>query len=244
MVTDLKRKGFGIVLFLFAVLAGSLDSLAGEAPTPPEGMVYLPGGEFVMGREGSSNKTPHKVVLSPVFIGKHEVTQAEYERVTGTNPSGFKGADLPVEQVTWFEAWTYCRKTGGRLPTEAEWEYAARGGTTTDYFWGDEFETGRTWNEENSQETTHPVGAKPGNGFGLHDTSGNVWEWVADWYDKHYYERSPLENPPGPEAGEEKVIRGGSWYSSGSHQMSATRYWAEPATRNSNFGFRCVKDIS
>ncbi len=214
-----------------------------EAPPPPAGMVAIPGGSFVMGLEGAANKTPHRVTLDPFYMDRHEVTQAEFEQVRGANPSRFPGPDRPVEQVTWYEARGFCRQQGKRLPTEAEWEYAARAGTTTRYYWGDEFRTGNTWNRDNAGDQTHPVGQKPPNPWGLYDMSGNVWEWVADWYDRHYYERSPEHNPQGPGSGEEKVIRGGSWYSGGEHQMSATRYWAEPNTRNSNLGFRCVREV-
>ncbi len=237
-----NKTGFVGAILLGVLLQGSVSSAAG-ALAPPEGMVYLSGGNFVMGREGASNKKPHPVHLKAFFMDRHEVTQADYEQLLGQNPSGFKGADRPVDRVTWFEAWAYCKKLQKRLPTEAEWEYAARGGTTTAYFWGEEFNMEMTWNQINAGQETHPVQLKPANPFGLHDTSGNVWEWVEDWYGKYYYEESPRANPAGPDDGEEKVIRGGSWYSRGKHQMSATRYWAEPATRNSNFGFRCVKDI-
>ncbi len=231
-------------MLLLGTLVTGTWSFAAETPVPPAGMVYLPGGEYIMGLEGASNKTPHPVVLNAIFIDINEVTQADYEHILGKNPSGFKGADRPVDRITWFEAWSFCKRLGKRLPTEAEWEYAARGGTTTLYFWGDEFDSEMTWNQGNSGQETQPVKQKPANSFGLHDTSGNVWEWVSDWYGKYYYEESPKENPEGPVAGEEKVIRGGSWYSSGKHQTSATRYWAEPSTRNSNFGFRCVKEIT
>lgn len=195
-----------------------------------------------MGVEGASNKTPHRVYLDAFYMDRYEVTQKDYEAIRGANPSSFVASNQPVEQVTWQEARAYCVRRNKRLPTEAEWEKAARGGTTTLYYWGDDFKEGATWNEDTSDGHTHPVGLKPANPVGLYDMSGNVWEWVSDWYDKTYYEHSPAKNPPGPQTGEEKVIRGGSWYSSGRHQTTATRYWAEPNTRNSNFGFRCAKD--
>ncbi|NIQ02663.1 MAG: SUMF1/EgtB/PvdO family nonheme iron enzyme [Nitrospinaceae bacterium] len=211
-------------------------------PTAPKDMAWIPPGEFVMGLEGAGNKTPHKVFLDGFFIDKYEVTQEDYESQRGANPSKFTGRKNPVEQVTWYEARAYCAKLGKRLPTEAEWEKAARGGTATLYFWGPEMDAQYAWFDDNSDDQTHPVGGRQPNAYGLHDTSGNVWEWVGDWYEKKYYERSPAKNPKGPESGVDKTLRGGSWYSSGRHLTTATRYWSGPNVRNSNFGFRCAKD--
>ncbi|MFQ5483074.1 MAG: formylglycine-generating enzyme family protein [Nitrospinaceae bacterium] len=207
-------------------------------------MVYIPGGEFSMGLEGAANKQPHKVVLDPFFMDQFEVSQEAFQQRRGANPSGFPALGHPVEQVTWYEARAYCRQMGKRLPTEAEWEFAARGAASSRYYWGEDFDPDLTWNEDNSGGHTHPIGQKPPNPFNLYDISGNVWEWVSDWYDADYYQNSPRRNPGGPSFGGEKVIRGGSWYSSGRHQMTATRYWAEPNTRNSNFGFRCVREMN
>ncbi|MCF8721685.1 formylglycine-generating enzyme family protein [Nitrospina gracilis] len=215
---------------------------ANEQPQPPEGMVFIPPGTYTMGLEGASNKYPHKVFVDGFFLDKFEVTQKDYVAIRGANPSKFEGENRPADQVTWLEASAYCKQVGKRLPTEAEWEKAARAGTQTAYFWGDEHSGEYAWYEGNSDETTHPVGQKKPNAYGLHDMSGNVWEWVSDWYDKTYYERSPPANPQGPETGTEKTLRGGSWYSGARHQMSATRFWSEPHIRNSNFGFRCAMD--
>jgi len=229
-------------LAAFLVLSGA--AVAAEDPEPPEGMAYVPPGVFTMGMEGASNKTPHKVFLDGYFIDKHEVTQEAFVEVRGANPSKFQGDNRPVDQATWLEANAYCQQVGKRLPTEAEWEKAARAGTQTRYYWGDEFHGDHAWYEDNADGQTHPVGQKKPNAYGLYDMSGNVWEWVADWYDSDYYKRSPPANPKGPEAGEEKTLRGGSWYSSPRHQMSATRFWSEPHIRNSNFGFRCARSAS
>lgn len=217
-------------------------SFAGAAPQPPEGMVWIPPGEFVMGLEGPSNKTPHTVTLDGFFIDQYEVVQKDYERLRGANPSKLAGETNPVDQVIWYEARGYCAKAGKRLPTEAEWEKAARGGTQSLYFWGAEMNPEYAWFADNSGERTHPVGTRQPNAYGVYDTSGNVWEWVGDWYERKYYERSPAKNPKGPSEGDEKGLRGGSWYSSGRHLTSATRYWSDPYVRNSNFGFRCAKD--
>jgi formylglycine-generating enzyme required for sulfatase activity len=236
-----KRALLG-VLAITMTLAAEGTAAAAEAPQPPEGMAYVPPGAFTMGMEGASNKTPHKVFLDGFFIDKHEVTQEEFVKVRGANPSKFEGKGHPVDQATWLEANAYCQQVGKRLPTEAEWEKAARGGTQMRYYWGDEFSGDYSWYDDNADGHTHPVGQKKPNTYGLHDMSGNVWEWVADWYDSDYYEHSPPANPKGPKTGEEKTLRGGSWYSSPRHQMSATRFWSEPHIRNSNFGFRCAQD--
>ena len=213
-------------------------------PQPPAGMVWIPEGEFVMGLEGASNKTLHKVYLDGFFMDQQEVTQIEFVKARGANPSKFSGDNLPVDQVTWYEARAYCAKVGNRLPTEAEWEKSVRGGTTTNYYWGDDMNFSYTWLDDNADNRTHPVATKKPNAYGLYDMSGNVWEWVADWYQKKYYEMSPVKNPSGPEDGSERGLRGGSWYSGKRHQTSATRYWSEPQIRNSNFGFRCAKDAT
>lgn len=224
-----------------ALLAGLFFALVAYAEEPD--MALVPAGEFVMGMGGSSNKTPHTVMLGAFYIDKHEVTQQAFEKIRGANPSKLQGSDLPAEQVTWYEANAYCNKLGKRLPTEAEWEKAARGGTTTRYYWGDNMDNTHAWFNESSEGKTHPVGQKKANAYGLYDMAGNVWEWVADWYGKSYYENSPKENPKGPETGEERVLRGGSWYSGDKHLTTATRYWSPPNTRNSNFGFRCAADL-
>jgi len=206
------------------------------------GMVYLPGGTFLMGslkpevdqalaelseseklltEQILSEYPKHDVYISPFFIDKYEVTQAEFIRVMGYNPSLNK-ADLnnPVDSVVKGEALEYCKRTNKRLPTEAEWEYAARGGTNTKYFWSDE-EDGAdefTWYEGNSGLRSHPVGLKKPNAFGLYDMIGNLWEWIADWYSKDYYTPDYYRkqfhiDPQGPETGERSVMRGASYMS-------------------------------
>ena len=131
-------------------------TLTEAAPQPPEGMVWVPPGEFVMGLEGASNKTPHKVYLDGFFIDQFEVVQKNYERLRGANPSKFTGEDHPVDQVNWHEAKGYCAKAGKRLPTEAEWEKAARGGTSSLYFWGEDMKPEYAWFDDNSEDRTHP----------------------------------------------------------------------------------------
>ncbi len=211
-------------------------------------MIYIPGGEFTMGSNDYDNeKPPHQVKLSPFFIGKYQITQAQWKAVMKTNPSNFKGDNLPVEQVSWNDAAQFCeaisKQTGEdyRLPTEAEWEYACRAGSTTKYCFGDDEKSlgDYAWYYGNSSAKTHPVGQMKPNAWGLHDMHGNVWEWCQDWYDENYYKQSPRENPQGPSSGEYRVLRGGSWgliY----HCRSANRHWDAPGYFNRNVGFRVV----
>ena len=242
MKDKLRSRIFRLMAMLWVSFLLLTPVLSEAGPQPPEGTVWIPPGEFTMGLEGASNKTPHTVLLDGFFIDKWEVVQKDYERLRGANPSKFIGENHPVDQVNWYEAKGYCAKLGKRLPTEAEWEKAARGGTQTLYFWGGEMNPEYAWFDDNSGEHTHPVGTRKPNAYGVYDTPGNVWEWVADWYEKKYYERSPAKNPKGPAKGEERGLRGGSWYSSERHLTTATRYWSDPHVRNSNFGFRCAKD--
>ncbi len=187
-----------------------------------ENMVRVEGGTFTMGatsEQGSpyiDEKPTHQVTLSTYYIGKYEVTQAEWQAVMGTNPSDFKGDNLPVECVSWDDCQEFIRKlnelTGKqfRLPTEAEWEYAARGGNLTQgykYAGGDEVDS-VAWTAENSGRT-HPVGLKRPNELGLYDMSGNVWEWCQDWYGD--YSNASQTNPQGPGSGYNRVLRGGGW---------------------------------
>ena len=228
--------------------------------TAPKGMAYIPGGEFMAGADSSigyaecqkyydnckqswySDESPnHSVLIDGFFIDKYEVKQADYERAMGNNPSKFKGAYLPVERVTWHESKTYCNKLGKRLPTEAEWEKAARGGTTTTYYWGNEYDGAYAWTRKNSGNKTHPVGQKKPNKLGLYDIAGNVWEWTADWYEENHYQKVSSSNPKGPSSGSQKVLRGGSWYTSPDVVRSANRDWYGPTIRVDNFGFRCAR---
>lgn len=217
-------------------------------------MVYVAGGDFVMGGtaeqtgEAESNeKTVRRVTLDSYYIGAFEVTQSQWEKVMKTNPSCFrKGADYPVEQVSWEDAQAFCeklsRKTGKKycLPTEAQWEYAARGGSKdegTRYSGGDFLDT-LAWYGDNSSQSTHPVGMKRPNALGLYDMSGNVWEWCNDWYGD--YRPNDLQNPTGAFAGSYRVLRGGSWcYYAGRCRVSY-RFNDYPNIRNNNYGFRVV----
>jgi formylglycine-generating enzyme required for sulfatase activity len=212
-------------------------------------MIYIPGGEFMMGSNDYDNeKPPHPVKLSPFYIGKYQITQAQWKAVMSSNPSRWKGDDLPVEKVSWNDAVKFCeaisKRTGKtyRLPTEAEWEYACRAGSTTEYYFGDD-ETSLgdyAWYFINSGKKTHPVGQKKPNAWGLHDMHGNVREWCQDWYDRTYYKQSPRENPQGPSSGGERLTRGGSCRGPYIHSRSADRDYAPPGVIRDNFGFRAV----
>ncbi|MBM3837400.1 MAG: formylglycine-generating enzyme family protein [Verrucomicrobia bacterium] len=232
---------------------------------PLPNMVWIPQGRFVMGsppdeKDRDLDEDPLTQVVFPsgFWMGKYEVTQGEYERITGTNPSGFNGdPSRPVERVSWEDAVAYCARltqtefSAGRLPfgyayrlpTEAEFEYACRAGTTTRYSFGDDLdytELGEyAWYDANSLKTTHPVGQKRPNLFGLHDIYGNVWEWCHDYYDSAYPGGS-IERPSGPSSGVSRVFRGGGWDWKASSCRSAYRNNVLPTRRSNYLGFRVV----
>lgn len=189
-------------------------------------MVAVQGGTFTMGatsEQGSDalddEKPAHSVTLSDYYIGQTEVTQALWQAVMGSNPSNRKGNYLPVENVSWHDCDVFISKlnqlTGRefRLPTEAEWEYAARGGNESrSYKYAGSNDLGSVaWYDGNSGSQTHPVGQKQANELGIYDMSGNVWEWCQDWYDEDYYSKSPSTNPCNSGSGSFCVFRGGSW---------------------------------
>ena len=251
---------------LYAKIQTKLIDAAGEI-TEVE-MVSVEGGCFKMGsdKHGPLEGPAHEVCVSSFKIEKYEVAQKPFQSVMGMNPSRFVSADLPVESVTWHESDSYCKKIGKRLPTEAEWEFAARGGTTTEYYWGDVVDPSkgnfcdsncdlniRVQDASDGFKYTAPVGLFPANPLGLHDMSGNVAEWVADWMDAegNYYISSPKDNPLGPirtnpnlrGGTNEKVIRGGSW---GSGQETLRSAWRKAFFLNYRFemlGFRCAANI-
>ncbi|MBQ7214276.1 MAG: formylglycine-generating enzyme family protein, partial [Bacteroidales bacterium] len=218
-------------------------------------MVLVGAGSFTMGatsEQGSDacpNETPiHRVTLrQDYYMGKYEVTQELYEAVMSTNPSYFKGPRLPVEQVSWNDVMAFCTRlsqmTGKtfRLPTEAEWEYAARGGhihsTQTKYAGSNDIRI-VAWYTDNSNRTTQTVGMKTPNDLGLHDMSGNVWEWCSDWYG--YYDSGAQTDPTGPSTGSKRVNRGGSWSYDAQGCRVSYRYGAAPSFRGRNLGFRLV----
>jgi formylglycine-generating enzyme required for sulfatase activity len=225
--------------------------------------IKIPAGEFMMGSShgGDDEKPQHKVNISqPFYLGKYPVTQRQWREIMGSNPSSFPGDDNPVESVSWDDVQEFIQKLNKapdklkhceyRLPTEAEWEYACRAGTTTEYSFGDDEELlgKHAWYGENSggkthpvggkapKGKTHPVGGKAPNPWGLYDMHGNVWEWVADWYGD--YPEGEATDPTGAESGSARVVRGGSWNRGAQFARSALRLWDLPDDRYSGSGFR------
>jgi len=212
-------------------------------------LVLIPAGEFEMGsNDGRPDEKPvHKVKIAHSFyIGKYVVTQAQFEKVIGKNPSDFKGENLPVEKVSYSDAEEFCKKADNltgksfRLPTEAEWEFACRAGTKTKYNTGDNDAALEQagWHKGNSEDKTHPVGQKKPNALGLYDMHGNVWQWCQDWYADDYYGKSPATDPEGPAQGASRLLRGGSWYENPGSCRTANRGSINPAYRGTNIGFR------
>jgi formylglycine-generating enzyme required for sulfatase activity len=209
--------------------------------------VLIPAGSF-MEECYSAKRLRHRVTISkPFYLGKFEVTQAQWEAVMGNNPSKFKGPDNPVELVSWSDAQDFIRRLNAkeghrryRLPKEAEWEYAARAGTDGAWFFGDEEAelSEYAWHEDNSEGTPHPVGQKLANPWGLHDVYGNVWEWIHDWYDWDYYAKSPGIDPKGPAEGTSRVLRGFGWHSLAKGCHSGFRYGLPSDLRFDYMGFR------
>jgi len=220
-------------------------------------MVNLPAGEFLMGSPDSDSdamdweKPPHQVKVNSFAIGKYPVTQAQYEAVMGTNPSYFSNnPQNPVERISWNHAQAFCQKlsqiTGKtyRLPTEAEWEYACRAGTTTRYYFGDDAnQSGNyAWYYKNSQQTTHPVGQKKPNAWGLHDMISNVWEWCEDdWHDN--YIGAPTDGSAWINNNDNDyrfLLRGCSWFNDPNGCRSAARSFYARRDSNYYYGFRVV----
>jgi formylglycine-generating enzyme required for sulfatase activity len=236
-------------------------------------MILLPGGRFTMGDKDEVDAMPHEVVVSSFYMDKYLVTQEQYQRVCGENPSRWKGDKNPVEQVRWSDAVRFCNErsrlegfqpcydvetwqcnfdaNGYRLPTEAEWEYACRAGTQTAYFFGSNPSklADYAWFDKNSSGHPHPVGQKRPNPWGLYDMCGNVWQWCNDFYQVDYYGETHQENPRGPKDGETKVVRGGAWKFSDQNCRSGYRYNENPGYVDVCFGydiygFRCVRSAS
>jgi formylglycine-generating enzyme required for sulfatase activity len=272
------------LIALFAALLGACGEKGGSTTTRTSGvlrtkggveMVLLPGGAFEMGSDTKEevDEPRHRVCVSSFYMDRQEVTQEEYERLVGKNPSMWKEKRNPVEQIRWTQAAAYCNARsreeglrpaydlatlecdftadGYRLPTEAEWEYACRAGTKTAYpFGNDPARLGlHAWFKENALRSPQPVAQKLPNPWGLYDMHGNVWEWCNDFYQEDSYRRSPEKDPRGPEKGETRVLRGGSWNSRASQCRSSYRDQEYPdfkdvcfaADRHGFIGFRCVR---
>ena len=238
------------------VIIGSGQESNGE---PPEGMVLIPGGTFFMGTDqGQAIASPrHPVSLKSFYMDTHEVSNREYQEFclsTGHKFPEFWGMDIyksgpdypdhPVVGVSHFDASLYAEWAGKRLPTEAEWEFAARGGLQDiDYPYGEEADHAMSrFNDPEAEKGPVKRGSYPPNGYGLYDMSGNVWEWVSDWFLRSYFSESPENNPGGPGSGTFRVFRGGGWHSGAGcttvhHRNALPTHWVDFAG-----GFRCVKD--
>jgi formylglycine-generating enzyme required for sulfatase activity len=232
---------------------GALPEDPREAP-----MVLVPAGEFSMGSTmGDDEKPVHRIYLNAFYIDKYEVTvgqYAKYLQATGMEePSDWnimnqaQHRKRPVVNINWSDAATFCKWAGKRLPTEAEWEKAARGTDGRIYPWGDEAPT-RLHANFGKKEWDNHLALVPGGSFemgkspyGIYDMAGNAWEWVNDWYEHDYYKKSPAKNPQGPTKGESKVVRGGSWLYVPDFLRTAFRFNAEPSGRHFGYGFRCAK---
>lgn len=217
--------------------------------------VRIPAGTFQMGSEkGQDDEVPvHEVTISePFYMGALEVTQQQWTQVMDHNPSRFKDPFHPVEQVSWHDAQAFIDSLNARedvdlyrLPTEAEWEYAARGGAQTPFSFGTSTDSLKAyaWYNVNADEQTWPVGRKNANPFGLHDVYGNVWEWVQDTYNPFYYHFSPTVDPKNDQNSSARAMRGGGWLSIKKDVRAANRAWTRGDIGSRMIGFRLVREI-
>jgi len=259
-----------ILTILLFVSCGSDDSPT-KPDEEDDSMVLIKAGkEFMMGSTngGSDEKPVHKVYLDDFYMDKYEVTSTQYCQFLNEKGNQSEGGatwlnitdfncrirkqdgkyvpetgyeNHPVGLITWYGAAAYAEWAGKRLPTEAEWEYAARGGLERqEYPWGDSINNTMA-NYNNNVGDSTPVGKYPANGYGLYDMGGNVYEWCADWYDAGYYTNSPYENPVGPERGDYRVMRGGCWISASGNLRCADRSGEIPKNSHLVIGFRCAR---
>ena len=249
---------------------GARSTVRTQSNTTAADFVRIEGGTFQMGNASGGNddeRPVHTVTVKSFSMGKYEVTQKEYQEVMGTNPSNFKGDSRPVENVSWFDAVEYCNKrsvkegltpayrgsgnsiscdwnaNGYRLPTEAEWEYAAKGGNRDPMVYtysGSNSAGAVAWYKDNSGSSTQPVGGKAPNSLGLYDMSGNVWEWCWDWYGA--YPSGAQTDPKGASSGSLRVLRGGFWVNSAEDVRAAGRGYNNPNDRGSDGGFRLARN--
>jgi formylglycine-generating enzyme required for sulfatase activity len=224
-------------------------------------MVLIPAGEFLMGspdsdRQAQSNEKPqHRVrITKPFYMGKYKVTQDQWDALMGSNSSAFRGPKYPVNAVSWDNCQAFIKKLndkfrpqGGKfhLPTEAQWEYACRAGSTTQWSFGDDVSKlgDYAWYQGNAEEAIHPLGLKKPNAWGLYDIHGDLWEWCADTYDRRYYSVSPTDDPVGPSTAGYRVLRGGSWNVGPEYARSARRSWLGPDVGSFLHGFRLAMSL-
>lgn len=273
---QVQLGALGIMLCGVPALAQSEDETSAPVTVNPLGMRFIavPAGTFLMGSSAqgadSREKPQHSVTITRSFsIGQYEVTQAEWRMVMGEDPFARDRSNpyyrLPgmatrithpthPATVSWLDAMEFIAKLNQRegtnryrLPTEAEWEYVARAGTSGTYFFGEDISLLRqyAWYDENFiSGGTHPVGQKKPNPWGLYDIYGNAWEWVSDYYSSDYYRQSPGSDPSGPQTGEARVVRGGSWHNTADGWHSAWRKPYAPDYRGISIGFRLVRELS
>ncbi len=242
-------------LFLFLQCVAFFIPTNIIASEAPQNMVLVKGGCFSMGTdevyhyelgwENISERPAHKVCVSDFFMDKYEITQAEWQEVMGKHVSNYSGKNLAVDRITWKDAAKYCLRVGKRLPWEAEWEFAAKAGTTGQNPWEEGQSNDFAWTAKNSARKPHPVGTKKPNALGLHDMMGGVWEWVLDWYSLHYYAKSPEKDPHGPSRPQSwRVIRGLSWVDELEDFRSTIRLnGMSDRTQHFFVGARCVKPV-
>ena len=249
------------LLTLMLILAACQSTPQPPATLDRAPLVFVPAGEFTMGSDLLPNEKPiHTVELAAFWIDQYEVTNALYQKCVAAgecqppvegysaqHPDGYYGNsaydNFPAANVVWADADQYCRWAGKRLPTEAEWEKAARGTDARAFPWGDTFDPNRATSAYNldlitTAAGTHPAGASP---YGAQDMAGNVWEWVNDWYDEHYYTVSPRQNPTGPETGTYRIVRGGGYGGYDAALRTSQRRDLGPDERGPYIGFRCVR---
>lgn len=266
----IRLYSFLLVVIAIGISAGFFDTVdAAETSAGGEegvitdsitGMqfVLVKGGCFNMGDTfgvGEKNEKPvHEVCVSDFYFGKHEVTQSQWEKVMGNNPASQKGCgpECPVEKISWIMAQEFIVKLNSkdgpqyRLPTEAEWEYAARSGGKKDKWAGTSDEGALekyAWYDKNSDTVTHPVGNREPNSLGLYDMSGNVLEWCQDWYSEGYYGVSPKDNPPGPSSGQKRVLRGGLYAGQAKELRVTARVGDDIDVQDGSNGFRLVRAV-
>jgi len=235
-----------LLTIIMIILIATMISCKKQITQKELGMefVYISPGTFMMGTPASGAGRQHQVTLTKgYYLQMTEVTQSQWQAVMGNNPSKFKGDNLPVECVSWNDVQEFIRKLnqmdpgkGYRLPTEAEWEYACRAGTTTAYYWGKSMDGSYCWYDGNSSGKTHEVGTKKPNAWGLFDMIGNIYEWCQDWYGD--YPSGEVTNPQGPGSGSYRLLRGGSWSNDAGFCRSARRNGSPPGWPLSNAGFR------
>lgn len=276
-----KRLILSVAILLFSTIPSARPAQAVEGkPEPgantPEApkeligkdgapMVLIPAGDFLMGSSDDDSeldeRPEHRVWVDAFYLDKYEVSNARYDKFleeTGrVRPKFWEQIDLsvhgelPVVGVDWADAKAYCEWAGKRLPTEAEWEYAARGKDKRQFPWGSNppapqlANYGKPWSykfydDRLERVTSHEAGKSP---FGVLHLAGNVWEWVADWYDEYYYESSPERNPPGPPEGKLRVVRGGSWNFAAEYMRTTARFKFDPIHRAADLGIRCARDV-